>query len=125
MYFLYPETCGVRLEDMDAIFGDASVAIGTPAMRGEAGSLMGPGSPTESGDGPARPILGPSSAIPGLSLDPPDFDGDRNGKPPSQTSRSFSGGVGGWISRIVAQPGGRNGKSGGGNSYAALRQGEE
>ena len=23
MYFLYPETCGIRLEDMDALFGDA------------------------------------------------------------------------------------------------------
>ncbi|EFW99000.1 major facilitator superfamily transporter monosaccharide [Grosmannia clavigera kw1407] len=34
VYFLYPETCGVRLEEMGSLFGDASTAIGTPQAFG-------------------------------------------------------------------------------------------
>ncbi|RDW71303.1 hypothetical protein BP6252_07866 [Coleophoma cylindrospora] len=115
VYFIYPETCGVRLEDMDLLFGDATTAMPTPATRAETGSLMGVGSPVPSMDlrrgiqgTPAYGTpafgngIGPSSAIPGLDIDPPNVS-IKNGKP------QFSGddqdgegeGVGGWISRMV------------------------
>lgn len=81
VYFLYPETCGVRLEDMDALFGDATANLGTPAA---------PGTPSLAAAETARGIgrrgspLGPSDAIPGLDIDPPDVvdhksDGHGNG----------------------------------------------
>jgi len=46
--------------------------------------------------------LGPSSAIPGLDIDPPHVN-IRNGKPQYGTDDdgSTSEGVGGWISRMV------------------------
>jgi hypothetical protein len=94
---------------MDAIFGDATTALPTPSGR----SLMsGVSSPVPSmdlrrgmhgtpGGGPSA--IGPSSAIPGLDIDPPDVL-IKNGKP--QYAGSVHGsdtgeGVGGWISRMV------------------------
>jgi hypothetical protein len=110
VYFIYPETAGVRLEDMDALFGDATTAMPTPATRAETGSLMGASSPVPSMDlrrgvlagGLNGNGLGPSSAIPGLDIDPPHVN-IRNGKPQYGTDDdgSTSEGVGGWISRIV------------------------
>ncbi|PWY79758.1 hypothetical protein BO83DRAFT_375703, partial [Aspergillus eucalypticola CBS 122712] len=50
VYFLYPETSGVRLEDMNLLFGDATTAMPTPATQGERGSLMSAGSPVPSLD---------------------------------------------------------------------------
>ncbi|KAJ5928023.1 Mitochondrial substrate/solute carrier [Penicillium verhagenii] len=72
VYFLYPETSGVRLEDMNVLFGDASTAMPTPATDGERGSLIGGGSPVPSLD-IRRPYgqFGTESAIPGLDIDPP------------------------------------------------------
>ncbi|UKZ77240.1 hypothetical protein TrVFT333_004960 [Trichoderma virens FT-333] len=66
VYFIYPETCGVRLEDMDSIFGDAST-VATPSIHAETGSLIRGGSPIGSGRMPFRS----TTPIPGLSLDPP------------------------------------------------------
>jgi hypothetical protein len=109
VYFIYPETCGVRLEDMDSLFGDATTAMPTPATRAETGSLMGIGSPVPSirlGRGPGSPNvngLGSSNAIPGLDIDPPAVS-IVNGKPQytADASDEENGeGVGGWISRMV------------------------
>jgi hypothetical protein len=127
VYFLYPETCGVRLEDMDAIFGDASAAIGTPSLNAETGSLIPPGSPMGSDPRRRRPLT-PSSAIPGLVLDPPDSVGESsgNGKAPSRSANEeVSGGIGGWISRMVGR--GKSGDSSGssGGSYAPLGQADD
>ncbi|KAK5997193.1 High-affinity glucose transporter-like protein [Cladobotryum mycophilum] len=66
VYFTYPETCGVRLEEMDSLFGDASTVAGTPSFQGETGSLIRGGSPIGSG---RLPFGGPSP-IPGLTFDP-------------------------------------------------------
>lgn len=119
MYFLYPETCGVRLEDMDSLFGDASTTMGTPSVRAaESGSLMRGSSPV----GSSRGAIGPSSVIPGLSLDPPTMDDDN--KSQVQTNGSEEQGIGGWLSRVV----GRNRSNSGNNAqgrYAPLGQHEE
>ncbi|KAJ2897805.1 hypothetical protein MKZ38_004367 [Zalerion maritima] len=125
VYFLYPETCGVRLEDMNSIFGDASTTVGTPSLRGEeTGSLMRPGSPVGSVDYRGRPVAN----IPGLSLDGPDgadgLDGEDNDAKQTVESGTPNRGVGGWISRVVGRE-----RAGSGSSsqarYAPLGQREE
>ncbi|KND94385.1 High-affinity glucose transporter [Tolypocladium ophioglossoides CBS 100239] len=119
VYFIYPETCGVRLEDMDSIFGDASTVVGTPSIHAETGSLMRGGSPAGSGRG----AMGASSAIPGLSLEPgPDIDDDR--KSQIQTSGGEDRSIGGWLSRVVGRGGDDSAGSGQGR-YAPLGQQEE
>ena len=129
MYFIYPETAGVRLEDMDTLFGDATTAMPTPTTRPENDSLMGVSSPVPSmdlrrgiqGGGPNG--LGPSSAIPGLDIDPPHVD-IKNGKPQYAADEDSGEGVGGWISRMVNRNNGESGsvKSG---KYKPLDQDEE
>ncbi|KKF92767.1 High-affinity glucose transporter [Ceratocystis platani] len=84
VYFLYPETCGVRLEDMDQLFGDASTAIGTPSMH-----------PNET-----------ASLIPGFSLDPPDhLSGEAAAAAATSVrkkgSNAAAGGARGWLSRVT------------------------
>lgn len=118
MYFIYPETCGVRLEDMDSLFGDATTAMGTPSIHAaETGSLMGPGSPMGSGRG-----IGPSSAIPGLALDPPDIDDDNKS---FQTSSGEDRSVRGWLSRVVGRGRGDSPSSSSQGRYAPIGQDEE
>ncbi|KAI9782223.1 MAG: hypothetical protein M1839_005337 [Geoglossum umbratile] len=132
VYFTYPETCGVRLEDMDAIFGDATTALPTPATGAERASLVGGRvlSPVPSLDirrgMPGRPVAG----FPGFDIDPP-FVGVENGKP-QLSKKSNSEGVGGWITRMVkrGKGGGGNGKgngsaSEGGGDYRRLDQAED
>ncbi|KAJ5095155.1 Mitochondrial substrate/solute carrier [Penicillium argentinense] len=113
VYFLYPETSGVRLEDMNLLFGDASTAMPTPATEGERGSLMGAGSPVPSLDinNNRRPPgqFGSESAIPGLDIDPPSFASPdaagKSGRPGSHRlgSSSRGEGFGGWISNMVGR----------------------
>lgn len=124
MYFLYPETCGVRLEDMDALFGDSTRALGTPAagptpaMRAESDALLRPASPAPPLDN--RGVA--SSAIPGLDINPPDdveADGKRGGN--RRGAASGGDGLGGWLSRIMRRGGG----SSRGAEYAPVGQGED
>ena len=117
VYFIYPETCGVRLEEMDSIFGDASTVMGTPSLHDEAGSLMRAGSPI----GSAR--AGSSGAIPGLSLDPgADLDDDQ--KSQIQTSGGEDRSVGAWLSRVVGR--GRSDSTGSGQGrYAPIGQADD
>jgi hypothetical protein len=136
VYFIYPETAGVRLEDMDAIFGDATTAMPTPAARAETGSLMGAGSPVPSMDlrrgvvgagQPTIPGIGASHAIPGFDIDPPHVS-IVNGKPQFSADEA-SEGSGGWISRMVKKNKGETGsvRSGGSGSgrYKPLDQGDD
>jgi len=126
---------------MDILFGDATTAMPTPQTRAETGSLMGLGSPTGSvdlrrgivGSTPqTHPGLGPSSAIPGLDIDPPHVS-IVNGKPQYATDgeNGEGEGVGGWISRIVSRnrvdgdESVRSGKSGRNGKYKALDQEED
>lgn len=120
VYFLYPETANVRLEDMDQIFGDATTAMPTPAQEAEVESLMGGRSPVPSLD-IRRGITGHFSAdhaIPGLDINPPangTLDGDDvSGKTVTMENERGGAreeGIGGWISRLTRQ---RSGGSGGG-----------
>ncbi|KAH7370752.1 hypothetical protein BKA65DRAFT_522361 [Rhexocercosporidium sp. MPI-PUGE-AT-0058] len=123
VYFIYPETAGIRLEDMDVLFGDATTAMPTPQTRAEAGSLMGVNSPVPSMDlrrgihGSGPPGLGASNAIPGLDIDPPHVN-IKNGKPQyADDNDSTNEGVGGWISRMVK----RNGE---GSSRSSVKSGK-
>lgn len=133
---------------MDQLFGDATTAFPTPSVRAaETGSLMGgASSPVPSMD-LRRGVLGassggygnlngfgPSSAIPGLDIDPPRVK-IVDGKPQYSTPEpddndSPAEGVGGWISRMVKRSKDdgsvRSGKSGNGSSrYKPLDQDEE
>lgn len=109
VYFIYPETANIALEDMGKIFNDNTTAMPTPSGRS---LLPGVSSPVPSMDlrrgynGPPNGGLGsigPNSAIPGLDIDPPQVT-IKNGKPQYESSIAGSEageGVGGWISRMV------------------------
>lgn len=137
VYFVYPETAGVRLEEMDAIFGDATTTMPTPTTaRAESGSLLGVSSPVPSMDlrrgiqGAGQNYgngLGPSNAIPGLDIDPPHVN-IVHGKPQYTADPESGEGGGGWISRMVNRNRGdggsvRSGRNGNGK-YKPLDQEE-
>ena len=124
VYFLYPETANVRLEDMDQLFGDATTAMPTPAQHAEVESLMSARSPVPSLD-IRRGGFGhfnADNAIPGLDINPPNGDVE-NGKSDAPQEETRSEGIGGWISRLAnrsrSEGKGSNGQSG---NYKRLGQ---
>ena len=127
VYFLYPETANVRLEDMDQLFGDATTAMPTPAQHAEVESLMSARSPVPSldirrGGGPGN--FTADNAIPGLDIDPPAVPIE-NGKaqlPPDDPAKSE--GLGGWISRLAQRTKGE-GRADGGGGYGRIDQDED
>ncbi|KAL8991600.1 MAG: hypothetical protein Q9177_000003 [Variospora cf. flavescens] len=121
VYFLYPETANVRLEDMDQLFGDATTAMPTPAQHAEVESLMSARSPVPSLDirrGPGQ--FSADHAIPGLDINPPAGQ-DGKVQPVDETPKRE--GMGGWISRLAnggkKESQGSNGQAG---SYRRLGQ---
>lgn len=82
---------------MDAIFGDATTAMPTPAQHAEVDSLMSARSPVPSLDIRRGQYgnLGADAAIPGLDINPPN-----DGKAQAE---SRSEGIGGWISRLASR----------------------
>jgi len=111
---------------MDILFGDATTAMPTPATRAETGSLMGVSSPVPSMDlrrGINSNGFGPSSAIPGLDIDPPNVS-IKNGKPQYAVDEEAGEGVGGWISRMVSRSKGEEGSIRSGQ-YKPLDQEDE
>lgn len=103
---------------MDSLFGDASTVAGTPSLHGtETGSLIRGGSPV----GSSRGLIGPSSAIPGLDLEPPSIDDDAKSQMQSGPDERS---VGGWLSRVVGRNRSDSGSSAQGR-YAPLGQQEE
>jgi MFS family permease len=110
VYFCYPETANVKLEDMNSIFGDASTIAPSPQTLAEAESLFSR-SPAPSmhldrdGDAPQ------DSNIPDLDIDPPAIE-VQNGKP-MFSKDTDSEGLGGWISNLV-----KKGKGDGASSHA-------
>ena len=105
VYFVYPETANVRLEDMNALFGDATTAMPTPATQAERGSLMGVGSPSSIDIRQGAPQPGNFSAdaaIPGLDIDPPEIELDEDGRPRGRSPKAQEG-IGGWIGRMVSR----------------------
>ncbi|OAA68790.1 hexose transporter [Niveomyces insectorum RCEF 264] len=136
VYFLYPETCGVRLEDMDSLFGDASSVattprnVGTPYLGGvdaEAGSLLPQGSPVPSLDIRGRRPLGAASPVPGLVVGPPTAVLPENNSPSQRPGEERSArGVSTWLSRVgVFRTGSPSSSEGGGGKYAPLGQRDE
>ena len=127
MFFLYPETANVRLEDMDQLFGDATTAMPTPAQQAEVDSLMSGRSPVPSLD-IRRGGFGnfsADSAIPGLDINPPN-DSEENGKSQAPESENRSEGIGGWISRLANRSRGEGkGTNGQAGTYKRLDQEDE
>ncbi|KAK4122675.1 hypothetical protein N657DRAFT_691172 [Parathielavia appendiculata] len=150
VYFLYPETCGVRLEDMDALFGDSTRALGTPAesptpaLRAESDALLGRASPVPPLDAASpgggrlrvdKPYFerhpANAAAIPWLDIDPAeDLRANRGGKPLREAgSRVAEGkgaarGWGGWLARMMERGGPGVERSGGGR-YVPVEQRED
>jgi len=122
VYFIYPETANVRLEDMNALFGDATTAMPTPAQQADAAASLARGSPVPSF---TLGQHGADSAIPGLDINPPVVTVE-NGKPMISRQTSDREGLGGWISNLVKRSKRGNGDGiGRRSSYKPLGQGEE
>jgi hypothetical protein len=110
VWFIYPETANVRLEDMNSLFGDATSVMPTPETLAEAESLFsGNRSPVPSLDirgeaSSSKGRHGADSAIPGLDIEPPnDAQVERSG------AAQETEGVGGWISNMVGRMRGDSG----------------
>jgi hypothetical protein len=132
VYFLYPETSGVRLEDMDQLFGDAPT-MQTPITQAERGALIAGGSPPPSFDLRRGP-LPPDSSIPPLDIEPPEIPGPSDGKNGEPASPGDGGdgsdgkrgeGLGGWISNMVGRSRDRSKPGATGSQYQQLNQDEE
>ncbi len=104
---------------MDALFGDATTAMPTPAQHAEIDSLMSARSPVPSLDIRRGQYgnLGADNAIPGLDINPPS-----DGKVQEETR---SEGIGGWISRLAnrSRNNGNSAKDAG--DYKRLDQSED
>ena len=114
---------------MNALFGDATTAMPTPATQGEHGSLMGAGSPVSSLDiRRQHGQFGAESAIPGLDINPPTIPPNDNSKAGRTASLGGSGGraegIGGWISNMINQRKG-SGLNVHGGQYKRLGQDEQ
>ena len=102
MYFLYPETSGIRLEDMGVLFGDA------PTIEGVQTGIDTPDDGEETG-----PLL--DSASQGLSRNSGDVKRQPEGK---GSSRLWV-----WPLRMNIFRSRENKDTGGGGRYAPLGQG--
>ncbi|OQN99662.1 hypothetical protein B0A48_14804 [Cryoendolithus antarcticus] len=104
VYFIYPETANVRLEDMNSIFGDATTIAPTPEQHAEVESLFsGTRSPVPSFRLGEDDNNDPN--IPDLEIEPPNVEVE-DGKPILPDGNGISvqdvkEGVGGWISNMV------------------------
>ena len=120
MYFIYPETRGVRLEEMDVLFDDASTASGRKTGVAETGLLAGIDPSGAHGHRAEPGLIAPSARL-DPSLDPAEADPLDH----SQTSAgSGSGGIWNWVSWMVKRRSGREGGSDGAR-YAPLGQLDE
>lgn len=129
MYFIYPETANLRLEDMDQLFGDATTAMPTPAQHAEVESLMSASrSPVPSLD-IRRGRLGSFTAdhaIPGLNINPPNgFEDGKSRLPTSKETSSRSEGLGGWISRMMSRSGDGKGSHQNTGAYRPVGQDDD
>jgi hypothetical protein len=103
VWFIYPETANVRLEDMNSVFGDGTSVMPSPATIAEAESLFSSTrSPVASMDLNRQRSITADNAIPGLDIDPPAVQ-VKDGRPvlSRQGSESRGEGLGGWISSMV------------------------
>lgn len=117
---------------MNALFGDATTAMPTPATQAERGSLMGVGSPASMdirGGTPHLGQFGANDAIPGLDIDPPDMEIGPDGKPVASKSRgrseNASEGLGGWIGRMVSRTRNRDNSTSNRGQYGRIGQDDD
>lgn len=120
MWFIYPETANVRLEDMNSLFGDATTIAPTPETLAEAESIF---------SGHRSPVpsfrLGDGEPVPEMDLQPPDVE-IQDGKPLlSKDLENQSEGVGGWISSLVKRGKGEDGNNNGSGSGKYQRVGQD
>ncbi|KAF1961384.1 hypothetical protein CC80DRAFT_589762 [Byssothecium circinans] len=115
VWFLYPETANIRLEDMNSIFGDATSVMSTPQSIAQAESLLSGSarSPVPSLD--IRGNRNIDAVIPGLDINPPD---EISGSKPKDGDQGE--GIGGWISNMV-----KRNKNGEGDSGKYKRVGQD
>lgn len=124
VYFIYPETANVRLEDMNSLFGDATSVMPTPQTLAEAESLFsghGRGSPVPSLDLRSNGRAA-DQAIPGLDIDPPDLDVP---KVMSKAVGETGEGIGGWISNMVKKTKGNGEGDSSSGQYKRVGQDED
>ena len=112
---------------MDALFGDATTAMPTPAQEAEVDSLMGDiRSPVPSLDIRRPGNFTADNAIPGLDINPP-MDGEAENAKRETSSKGE--GLGGWISSMVQRTRGegkdRGSGGGGGGAYGRLENEDE
>ena len=107
VYFIYPETRGVRLEDMNRLFNDAPPSeMPTPqSIRGETGSLIRNGSPIPSMDlrrgSPAPKGKGQADNESNMDVDPPHVD-IRDGVPRYSSRKASGDATRGLMSRMTS-----------------------
>ncbi|PPJ49806.1 hypothetical protein CBER1_03316 [Cercospora berteroae] len=121
VWFIYPETANVRLEDMNSIFGDASTMAPTPETLAQAESIF---------SGNRSPVsfrLGDQEGeqIPDMDLQPPEVD-VKDGKPVLHDGRSGEG-IAGWITNVAdrIKRGGDDASGGGSGRYKRVGQDDE
>jgi hypothetical protein len=118
VYFIYPETANIRLEDMNSLFGDATTVMPTPQTLAEAESLF-----SGHGRGSPEPLdIRSGGAIPGLDIDPPDLD---DPKSLSKVEGETGEGIGGWISNMVKRTKGNGEGDSSSGKYKRVGQDEE
>lgn len=108
---------------MNSLFGDATTVVATPQTLAEAESLFsgGRGSPVPSLDIRSGP-RGADSAIPGLSIEPPDLE---SGKDMTKAESESSEGIGGWISNMVKRTKGNGEGDSSSGKYKQVGQDED
>lgn len=122
VYFIYPETANVRLEDMNSLFGDATSVMPTPQTLAEAESLFsGHGSPVPSLD-IRNGRRAADDAIPGLDIDPPNVEGSNS---LSKAEAEGGEGIGGWISNMVKRTRGNGEGDSSSGKYKPVGQDED
>lgn len=122
VWFIYPETANVRLEDMNSLFGDATTMAPTPQTLAEAESLFSRGSPSSfrlaNDDNQDR-------NIPNMDLDPPEPTIE-DGKVILSKDEERGEGLGGWISNLVKKgQGNDSGSAGGSGKYKRIAGDDE
>jgi hypothetical protein len=132
VWFVYPETANVRLEDMNSIFGDATSVMPTPETLAEAEALF-PAGGRSSSPIPSLDIrqqqqqqqrITADLAIPGLDIDPPSAAGGGRKNNPGGSGSGKAEGVGGWITNMINRTRG-NGDEGSSGAYKRVEQDEE
>ena len=99
VWFVYPETANVRLEDMNSLFGDANTTAPTPATLAEVESLFSAGGTSLRSPVPEFHLAddGDADAVPRMDLGPSDAPMARQRQAPGPpTQRASPAGSEAW-----------------------------